>query len=926
MDIDLIQTTKDNITESINGSLTSVLTLLAKSFKDVALEYVDYLNLCKKINQYLDDRYSYFAKASALNEIDFEGFRQYATGNLIESFKQYIYNSAAPISSLSEKSLVSNALSASHAVSSQSKAYVIGMLNDILAIIMCQHTSKLSGKDQLVISIINRLAKENLDTQTEQLRQIIEETIEKQFNTQLDNFTNLLEKIKAARMRPSNDLFHHTCPRLPNAFGRTEELIQLSEFLHDEKSFLFWAITGPTGVGKSKLAYVFSQNLKDVNDWSVFFLSKEETEAISKLSDWHYDKNLFLIIDSANEAADTIAVWLQNMYLHACYSVAKKMRILLIAREGIHVTSSELPPWCKRILITSQSDGQIDSTMAKCLYSDKLLELSGIPIHKCGELIDAFYLASIGKICSLDEKQEIEDFLRHSISATGEFIEPLWVLFTVQAYISDGKLNSWNKGDLLQKVYDKDITEWKKSINDDKAFPLLIRTLIYSTIMGEWNPDKDAPDIIAEEQKELSEIAELHSKETFCSWFTILSGHFIEYKEEFGTPEYALPNLMPDIVGEYFVIRRFKDMTKQVREKWLKYLATHSKQSNDFWIRTVQNFSTDEKYGDMVLGWIEKQIDYLLPHDIENFNKLAETIFYVLSYLCGLPDKSYYDRFSDHIRSTINKLSISNQSWAEIRVKYLLSYIPQHTLSRKRGRYLHVQKLLDIWPDSDIIREEHLLYLGDLAANDLTTKGAKAHSSKYLELIDRNYSYTETKNIVLKETMVSISLKVAAAAYISMHTLDIAKKYLGIAEKIIKENKSNTDLLVLYIDKILGVFQNQAKYSDGSTLLGTIASLKEIIQSLKLDTGYHDYGLWTAFHRIVQIIVLLCYYDYEKEAVDLSQFFVQLERDYLESTGCDENHRMHYGNIERATDPIFKQNFPSAAVRAVFLTRSPHWP
>ncbi len=66
---------------------------------------------------------------------------------------------------------------------------------------------------------------------------------------------------------PAWFLFHQNNLEL---IGRQTELSQLNEFLSDGRSFLWQAITGPAGVGKTRLAYEFLKDNQEL--WEGGFL------------------------------------------------------------------------------------------------------------------------------------------------------------------------------------------------------------------------------------------------------------------------------------------------------------------------------------------------------------------------------------------------------------------------------------------------------------------------------------------------------------------------------------------------------------------------------------------------------------------------------------------------------------------------------
>lgn len=68
---------------------------------------------------------------------------------------------------------------------------------------------------------------------------------------------------------------YHYSNELLSFVGRHKELDELGQFLSEDQAFLWWAVTGQAGAGKSRLVLELMKRHK--NDWYSFFLNDRVT-------------------------------------------------------------------------------------------------------------------------------------------------------------------------------------------------------------------------------------------------------------------------------------------------------------------------------------------------------------------------------------------------------------------------------------------------------------------------------------------------------------------------------------------------------------------------------------------------------------------------------------------------------------------------
>ena len=87
--------------------------------------------------------------------------------------------------------------------------------------------------------------------------------------------------------------YHYSLQQLPFC-GRTSEMSQLQNFLEEDQKFLWWAITGQAGAGKSRLALEFLK--QSAGKWFGFFVN--ENAKLKSIHDTFIKMNFKLTKDA----------------------------------------------------------------------------------------------------------------------------------------------------------------------------------------------------------------------------------------------------------------------------------------------------------------------------------------------------------------------------------------------------------------------------------------------------------------------------------------------------------------------------------------------------------------------------------------------------------------------------------------------------
>lgn len=323
-------------------------------------------------------------------------------------------------------------------------------------------------------------------------------------------------------------------------YGRDDEQQLLQDFLLEEDPFLFWVISGPAGVGKTKLVYSFSKRTA-FSEWRFVFIPKHLVNALAMLQECNIAQNTCLIFDYANEVSDDLSRLFQRLL---CFDSRNgtKLRVLLIAREGMketHYYENKNPNWFLKILKASEC-------LTRKMFQPDFLELSGIGEEDYIKLIDAYCRAYANTSLNETDMQVILKYISDELSDPIRKVEPLYVLFSVDAFLQEKQLNHWNKQELLKNVLQRNHEKWKQHIEDEELFLALLDMLRYATIVGEWDPNKGAPRHLKKSADTLYAFIEQDPSNMISEYYTTLTG-----KSLFRDRHYILSSLTPDIVGEF---------------------------------------------------------------------------------------------------------------------------------------------------------------------------------------------------------------------------------------------------------------------------------------------------------------------------------------------------------------------------------------
>lgn len=262
----------------------------------------------------------------------------------------------------------------------------------------------------------------------------------------LDQYQQLPIKIRENGIRPAN-LAERLAPETRAAifYGRDREYDRLLDFgLKRKDRFLWWAITGDGGAGKSRIAYELSTRMRE-EGWDVFYLKKMNEYLSLDASYRQSGRNVLFILDRVIGYEEQIGSWMEKMYHQPGES---SIRILLVERKNENFSQSG---WMEQVLFSAEMPGILE----ECCYDRQMLELCPMKKEDIKRLI-----ISYGDICEEDDST-IDEIMDRLEKIDPDKMRPLYVIMLTEVWKS-GKLNQMDtQNKLLGYIWEAEFARYQ---------------------------------------------------------------------------------------------------------------------------------------------------------------------------------------------------------------------------------------------------------------------------------------------------------------------------------------------------------------------------------------------------------------------------------------------------------------------------------
>lgn len=223
--------------------------------------------------------------------------------------------------------------------------------------------------------------------------------------------------------------------------GREDELAQLEGFCTAEEHVLWWAITGPGGIGKSRLVFEFCKR-KQAEGWQSQRFEAHPSHGsnarcLDELSDWvPAIVKTIVVLDDVQAHIEAVHSWLKKM---SRIPRSESLRILLLERDGKDLDSAS---W---LGIDPCGDG-----LEEWCYIEKFLHLNSMTDEQLMTLMNNYAEAS-------KKKLNASNLLKILERVDPEFKRPLYALAIADARCQGKDPTNWDRTKILDALLKREI-------------------------------------------------------------------------------------------------------------------------------------------------------------------------------------------------------------------------------------------------------------------------------------------------------------------------------------------------------------------------------------------------------------------------------------------------------------------------------------
>lgn len=223
--------------------------------------------------------------------------------------------------------------------------------------------------------------------------------------------------------------------------GRKLELASLEAFCNSDEDISWWAVTGPGGMGKSRLVYEFT-NQRRKDGWQVERFEAHPSKdsianSIEILDEWTPAVlRTIVVLDDVQGHMDLVKRWLNRVIR---LPRSEKLRILLLEREGEDLNSS---PWL--------GTGSCDDIPDEWCYDESFLYLKPMTDADLITIMDE-YAAATGK------KLNAELLLKTLERVDPELKRPMYAIAIADACCQGKDPTHWDRKQVLDTLLDREL-------------------------------------------------------------------------------------------------------------------------------------------------------------------------------------------------------------------------------------------------------------------------------------------------------------------------------------------------------------------------------------------------------------------------------------------------------------------------------------
>ncbi len=276
------------------------------------------------------------------------------------------------------------------------------------------------------------------DERHEAVRVILERLLEDNNHAAYEELNRYIQKSVPTSKAVHRFMYDSDCVAF---IGREKELAQLQEFCRNPEKISWWAVTGPGGIGKSRLIYEFTNRQKN-DGWKICWLKHSDYD---NLLHWTPPVDRCIIVaDDVQAHLQTIGHWIESVSVSPR---SEKLRIILLEREGKDLNSAK---WAELL----QSDSPYDDTISSGCYCSDFLNLDPMSDDELKAIMTDFAKASGKPLADSDHAERLLQTLKE---IDGGLQRPIYALAITDAWCSGKDPTRWDKEQVLDALLKREL-------------------------------------------------------------------------------------------------------------------------------------------------------------------------------------------------------------------------------------------------------------------------------------------------------------------------------------------------------------------------------------------------------------------------------------------------------------------------------------
>lgn len=433
----------------------------------------------------------------------------------------------------------------------------------------------------------------------------------------------------------------------------------------------------------------------------------------------------------------------------------RKIRLILIAREGTSPSiynshQKDFPKWYMDIV---HDDWAINDH----LFLNEFIDLCGLTIEDCSSLHIAYATNHLKRNITLKDESNIKQLIEQEVLDEDGLARPLYALFVIDLYYRNPDVRSWDLDSIQEQIYLRDWVKWKTEIcgkrnKRENVFIALTNLLLYATIFNKWESSITLPEPLDKDCKIVFNAANAYATDYKSKWFKILTG-----KNVFFNGESVLVRLTPDVVGEYYALKRLSSFDKSTLHSWATLMTAQLVDCREFFIRAIQDFGNNKTFIEIFLKIFRVMSELIAKDDNDTHKAFASILETFFRNYKGNED----DRIFQNISDVINQYTEDNKNNCAYAAELTLLFHenrPHIGFSRRVEHFECIEPLYNRWPESRKIASAYISFLGDIAASRIGAN-APAYSDSYITKFEKLLNLAKSTDYVIKKAFIPVLIK-----------------------------------------------------------------------------------------------------------------------------------------------------------------------